>query len=292
MTTSVRKTVDNACCFRPLSDGTLRVIYEITRKCNLICKHCMVDDEYEQLSKDRMMKLMHELPEVAASKIMFTGGEPLRIHSIPELVAIASSYGIITDLNSNLTLLERSIAKELRQAGLSEATTSLDGSAESHNLMRRNTEAYGRTIRGINYLVEEGIPVDVVCIVTNDTVNYLNDVAEAVFQNGASSITYSGLIIKGRATIEMCPDDETVTQAIDKVRSQFDKPIRTVRLLNKDFSECHKGQDIIGIDAEGYVHPCLLSTIGKYINLNDYSLNEAITLLKDFRGSQKDLCED
>ena len=290
MNKSVRETIDNACCFRPLDEGGLRVIYEITKRCNLSCIHCMVTYDNEELPKKRIFELMYELPGIKASKVMFTGGEPLLIPYISSLIEILSEQYIITDLNSNLTMLTNDLAKKLKSAGLSEATTSLDGCEYSHNFIRRNQNAYAKTIKGIEYLAKENIPVDVVCIVTKHTTGYLQDAAYAAFQHGAESITYSGLILEGKATENMLPNDKQVTEAFDDIRSKFNKPVRTVRLINQDYSECHKGSDIIGIDSGGYIHPCLLSKIEKHISLKEYSLEDAVNLLRILKDDKASKC--
>lgn len=41
LTKSIKLSEDNGCCFRRIKDNGVRVIWEITNKCNLNCIHCM-----------------------------------------------------------------------------------------------------------------------------------------------------------------------------------------------------------------------------------------------------------
>lgn len=276
---SIRQSMDNSCCFRPLSDGSTRVIFEITRKCNLQCKHCMVpfENKYEPIEHERILKLMHELKENKVSKIMFTGGEPLLVEHIFDYIKIAIDNNIIVDLNSNLTLVDEQKAKLLKSIGITEITTSIDGDEFTHCSIRNNETSYKKTVSAIEFLVNEGISVDVVCTLMKLNYEKIEKVVQLCEKLGVSSITFSGLILKGRAQVsESITDLEKISTIINSLRKKFTIPIRTVRLLNDDFSICHKGMDMIGIDYLGNVHPCLQDKISSPLNIKEHTLKDCI----------------
>ena len=283
MAESVRESADNSCCFRRLSNGARRVILEVTRKCNLHCAHCMVPmDEAEPsaFSPERLKRLMYELPENGISKVMITGGEPLLVPDIVSCIRIASEQNILVDLNSNLTLIDKKMARSLREAGLKEVTTSIDGTRETHCQIRGDLGCYDKTLRAIGYLLEEGISVDVVCTVMQQNCNELEDVARTACQVGVSSLTYSGLIPDGRARDKKYSVDYAkIRETIDRIRSESTIPIRTVRMYNFDYSNCHKGIDMVGIDYKGFVHPCLQDKMSDALNLNEHTLAECISYI-------------
>ena len=280
MAVSVRENADNFCCFRRLRNGARRAILEATRNCNLHCVHCMVPmgkAEPLAISPERMEQLMYELAENGVNKLMITGGEPLLVPNILRCIRIASEHNILVDLNSNLTLVDRKMAQSLREAGLREATTSIDGAKETHCRIRGDLDCYDKTLRAIGYLIEEGISVDVVCTVMELNQNELEDVATTVRRAGASSLTYSGLILKGNAQDNSLAIDYTrVRETIERIRSEAAIPIRTVRMFNFDHLSCHKGIDIVGIDYKGLVHPCLQDKISDARNINDDTLADCI----------------
>lgn len=284
MATSLRESVDNACCFRPLSGGLTRMVFEITRKCNLNCIHCMVPCDYgktEKLDQKRLVRLMNELPENNISKIMFTGGEPLLAENIVEYIKLASAQGIIVDLNSNLTLLDENLAEELLKAGIKEVTTSIDGDEETHCRIRGNKECFQKTLKGIELLRSKNIAVDIVCMAMKSNINKLSEVITLATNLEVSSITFSGLILAGRASkLEQNIDFDKLKTEISHLRATSKIPIRTVRLFNEDFSICHKGEDMISIDYLGDIHPCLQSKMKNPMNIADCSLKDGIAYMK------------
>lgn len=276
---SERKSVDNSCCFRPLNDGSTRIIFEITRKCNLKCKHCMAPtvDKCTELSDERIKKLMSELTENNISKIMFTGGEPLLVDRIFDYIKMATDNKILVDLNTNLTLLDDIKAEKLKSSGIREVTTSIDGDEIIHCNIRNNKFSYQKTINAIKLLVNNDICVDVVCTVMKSNLHKLKEVVEVCNKLGVSSLTFSGLILEGRAQVEESLYDlQEIKKIIDNLRVTSKIPIRTVRMFNNDFSICHKGIDIIGIDYLGNVHPCLQDKIKDPLNINQHSLKDCI----------------
>ena len=75
---------------------------ELTRKCNARCKHCIVDALYEkenELSTERILKLIEELHDEGCEDITFTGGEPFLREEWPLFVQKARS------LNMNVVMM-------------------------------------------------------------------------------------------------------------------------------------------------------------------------------------------
>ena len=54
------------------------VIWEVTRRCNLKCKHCCVNggETYKDLSLDDEKKIVKELIRRKVDKVAISGGEP------------------------------------------------------------------------------------------------------------------------------------------------------------------------------------------------------------------------
>ena len=116
------------------------IIYiELTRKCNLHCKHCLNDSGNQlddELNLHNQIKLIKDMAKCGAGEIRFTGGEPLMNSNIYELIATANSLGIYTSIISNGTLISKSIANKLKEAGLKRVYISIDGCEEKNDKIR------------------------------------------------------------------------------------------------------------------------------------------------------------
>ncbi len=114
---------------RPLR--SLRV--SVTDRCNMRCRYCMPEEDYiwlpraSILSFEEIDRLVGIFAGLGVHKVRLTGGEPLLRHDLPKLVALLRSHPFLTDLalTTNGILLARH-ATELRAAGLSRVTVSLD----------------------------------------------------------------------------------------------------------------------------------------------------------------------
>ena len=105
----------------------------VTDKCNIRCRYCMPEDEYEWLPHDSILRLEETARLVGifaglgVNKVRITGGEPLVRRNLVELIKLISLDRRIKDiaLTTNGVLLQRH-AESLKQAGIGRVTVSLD----------------------------------------------------------------------------------------------------------------------------------------------------------------------
>lgn len=115
---------------RPLRD--LRV--SVTDRCNFRCTYCMPRDSIDKgsflprseiLDFEEIRRIARIFVELGVVKIRLTGGEPLLRRQLPRLVEMLSTLGVEIALTTNGVLLGDQ-ARDLRSAGLSRLTVSLD----------------------------------------------------------------------------------------------------------------------------------------------------------------------
>ena len=105
----------------------------VTDRCNLRCQYCMPEAEYQWLPREdiltfdettRLARLFHA---AGATRVRFTGGEPLLRRDLPALVAQVAAAAPWEDvaLTTNGILLAP-VADELKAAGIGRITVSLD----------------------------------------------------------------------------------------------------------------------------------------------------------------------
>lgn len=83
----------------------LRVTQEVTSRCNLRCKYCEVEGTGNELDTPTIKAMMREFKSSGTISWGFTGGEPLLLEDIGELVSYAKKLGFITSLITNGLLL-------------------------------------------------------------------------------------------------------------------------------------------------------------------------------------------
>ncbi|MEM1907630.1 MAG: radical SAM protein [Thermosphaera sp.] len=90
---------------------------ELTNNCNLRCMHCYTNSPTqsgESLSLQEWQRLLLELADMGCEIVQFTGGEPLLVEGLPDLIRLAKRLGIQkVEVFSNLTLLTEEMARFL-----------------------------------------------------------------------------------------------------------------------------------------------------------------------------------
>lgn len=159
----------------PLNDKSIRnqfsfadIVYlELTRECNLRCRHCLNNSGEimnNQLDLEEFKKLIKKLSEAGIQEIRFTGGEPIKFEGIYELIQLSTDEGICTSIGTNGTLITAEIAYKLKKAGLKKAVVSIDGTQEQHDIIRGKGN-YEKTMNGLNNLINAGIDVRVNAVI-------------------------------------------------------------------------------------------------------------------------------
>ncbi len=188
-----------------MSIPTFSASLDITRKCNLRCRHCFnySGDSYihEELSDEFLLSLPEQFRGLPVESLCLCGGEPLlRYQLIPSLIQKFKKVGIMdVNLTTNGILVTREIAKELKNAGVGNVQVSLDGEKDEHNWLRNNDCAYDGAIRAIKYLLEEGINVSVACTPTRKNIDSIVEEMDRLNLMGVSMFRMQPIMFLGRA---------------------------------------------------------------------------------------------
>ena len=192
---------------RTLPDGspTVKLIaWEITRSCNLACKHCRAEAHTEpypgELSTEEAKALIDTFPEVGDPIIILTGGEPLLRPDVFELAAYAQGKGLRCVMAPNGTLITKESAAKMKAAGISRCSISIDGpEKESHDLFRGVPGAFEASLRGIELLKEQGIEFQINSTVTKSNLSRFKDIFHLADRLGAAAWHIFLLVPMGRA---------------------------------------------------------------------------------------------
>ncbi|EFO80463.1 elongator protein 3/MiaB/NifB, putative [Oscillochloris trichoides DG-6] len=146
-----RHAVASRSAYRPLY-----VKIKLTFACNLRCAMCRHwrEERPPPLPLTHWQHLIDDLAALGCRKLHFSGGEPLLAPYLPDLVAQATRLGIRVTLTTNGTLLEKTLARHLVEAGLRGVNISLDSPIRKiHDRLRGVPGAWKATLRGVRHIV-------------------------------------------------------------------------------------------------------------------------------------------
>ena len=181
------------------------VAWEVTRSCNLACKHCRAEAHSEPYPGEADTKtakaFIDTLPEVGSPIIIFTGGEPLLRPDIFELASYARDKGMRAVMAPNGTLITAEKAKLLAESGIQRCSISIDGAdAASHDAFRGVPGAFEGALQGIAYLREAGVPFQVNTTVTKGNLAHFKRIFALAEKLGAAAWHIFLLVPMGRAS--------------------------------------------------------------------------------------------
>ena len=174
----------SACPFNFSNDLGERVLWEITFKCNLRCRHCLYYVDEKRFSDDltlcQIKTIVDSMKKSNVKYIWLSGGEPLIRLDIFDIIEYITQKDIVASLSTNGTLIDsEDYANRLKKAGISYVHISLDGvSPGVHDKLRGVVGSYEKTVRAISYLVNARIKVGISFMVTETSIN---EVCEMIF---------------------------------------------------------------------------------------------------------------
>ena len=145
---------DGAASARPM-----RVTFEPTRRCNLNCAMCYIDESKRRQKVDELDLAEFEtlLDDVRVRGINLVGGEPLMRRDLFDLLDVLRRRRIKVDsLTTNGTMIGREKADRLADlvaaGALASVTMSLDGRETLHNEIRGSDKAFSLLAAGVEHL--------------------------------------------------------------------------------------------------------------------------------------------
>ena len=190
-----------------LDHSPLIAFYELTRACDLVCKHCRASAQSLpnpfELSPEKSRQLVHQLTEFPRPPaLVLTGGDPLKRADIYELIDYAVKRGLEVAITPSATpLVTAEALTRLRAAGISRLAVSLDGAdAATHDRIRGVFGSHKRTWEILADAKSLAIPLQVNTVLTPDNVDQIERLADQLDHRGIVLWSLFFLVPVGRAS--------------------------------------------------------------------------------------------
>ncbi len=219
------------------------VAWNMTRTCNLHCRHCYMDADAEkhagELTTEEAKHFIDDLAAFRVPALLLSGGEPLVRQDFFELAGYASAHGVRPTLSTNGTLIDEDAAKKIKAAGVAYVGVSLDGPQHVNDEFRGKKGAYGAAMRGIQNCVAVGQRVGLRFTINKANVDHLDEIFDFIEQEHIDRACFYHLVYAGRGEAMA---DEDVTP--EESRRAMDTIIRRTR----DYEERGLEKEILTVD--------------------------------------------
>ena len=183
-----------------MDEGPETIIWIVTSKCNLNCRHCYtLPYRFERdLNTSIVKKIIEEAADAGVEHIHYTGGEPLLRNDIFDILWHTIELGIDTSLFTNATLVNDEIAARLARTSVT-IYTSIDGHNREVYESIRGLGTWSKFLRGVRELVEYGLYVHMNISVTELNWMYIDKIIRKAVELGASSVSLIPAMPAGNA---------------------------------------------------------------------------------------------
>jgi MoaA/NifB/PqqE/SkfB family radical SAM enzyme len=187
----------------------LRVYWELTRACDLACRHCRAEAvrfrHPDELDTAAGLRLLERLAAFGDPKphVVLTGGDPLKRGDLFVLIAAARALGLAVSVAPSATpLLGAAEIRQLKEAGVEAISLSLDGSTpERHDAFRGIAGTFERTLAAARAACDAGLPFQINTLAARETLGDLPAIYRLASALGAARWSLFFLVSVGRGTM-------------------------------------------------------------------------------------------
>jgi len=285
----------------------LRVMFELTYRCNFNCRHCYVPQsyrEYRELKTKEVFSVLDQLADIGCFYLGFTGGEPFLRKDIMKILWYAKRKGFEIIIYTNGSLIDEKIAEEL--AHLRPNKVDITIPAMTEDAFERITEAEGshkKVFKAIEILHKKGVELGFKTCVLKENENEIKDIQDFAASLDAMHrlddmlspcLDGSGEPYKYRGSLDSLGSLSSFRpfSSLDKECSLSTKPPTTENqtLNTENLFKCGVGISQAAITPFGELKMCLMIDYPKY-NILDTEHRTPNTEHRTQRANLKDAWE-
>ena len=178
------------------------VIWNLTRRCNLKCRHCYTvsaDVDFPgELSHEQAMGVLDDLGDFGIPALILSGGEPMGRFDFFELAEAARKKVRFLALSTNGTKIHGEAADRVAEIGFQYVGISIDGIGKTNDWFRGVDGAFDDALRGVRECKARGIKVGLRFTLTRDNEAQLPDLLKLCDDEGVDKFYLSHLVYAGR----------------------------------------------------------------------------------------------
>jgi Fe-coproporphyrin III synthase len=186
------------------------VIWNLTRRCNLTCKHCYAfsaNHEYPgELNEAEMLAVLDDLKAFRVPALILSGGEPLLSAHLWPVARRASELKFHLGLSTNGTLIDAAMADRITAHGFDYVGISLDGMRATHDQFRRQQGAFDASLGALRMLRERGVNVGMRYTMTAMNADDFPALLDLMREHSVGKFYFSHLNYAGRGNVHRARD--------------------------------------------------------------------------------------
>ena len=244
----------------------LRVVFiELTKKCNLRCKHCYVPNcgDYVEHVNDSQMTfakicdLISQVDELGVMELQLTGGEPFILPFALEIIKEVQKRLIPCSIFTNGTLITKDIFRYISENNYGLIFyISLDGYQKTHDSFRRSRGSFQKTTETIKRLLRTECDIRINTSIGRHNIAEMRQFIEFVKNEFGVLPRLVTVEPIGRANAEMTITAEEFAGLLQESHNTFEFLDSHDSIADWSTPACGIGSSMLFVDAYGNVSFC------------------------------------
>lgn len=189
------------------AQAPLLVIWEVTRACQLACRHCRASAidlrDPRELTLDEGKALLERVHAMGTPIMVLTGGDPIQRDDLEDLIRHGKELGLrMGTIPAGTPRLTRERLRSLKEAGVDQVAFSIDApTAAKHDAFRNVPGSFDLTLQGARWARELDIPLQINTVLSQYNVDDFAALAELVESLGIVFWEVFFLVPTGRGSV-------------------------------------------------------------------------------------------
>lgn len=269
----------------------------LTNSCNLRCKYCNIYNlNSPDLPTKKLLNIINELAKENCLMINFTGGEPFLYKNLWQVLKHCKKLNIKTVVTSNGLLIPK-YAHYLKY--IDKLFLSLDGPKSINNKIR-GAQSYEAIIDSLAVAKKYHLKPVIKTTLSQINYKYIKDILIFARRNNLSiQFEFISKIPLTKNKIDrLCISKQQKQNIINKIgfyKKQHYPILNSLSalkfILKNHHIKCAFGNIAFRISNNGYLYNCWRQKNNSYIDLNKYTVRQALKLLPPCQEKYCDLCD-
>ena len=201
------------------------LLAELTYRCPLHCPYCSnppLGRAGGELSTADWQRVLREAAQLGVLHVGFSGGEPLQRPDLEELVAVARSAGLYSNLITSAVGLTRARAEALKAAGLDAVQISFQSDLPSRADKIAGARAHAAKLEAARLVRDLGFPLTMNVVLHRGNIDRLAQVLDLAVEIGADRIELANTQFYGWAFLNravLLPSRRQIDEALQITRA-------------------------------------------------------------------------
>ena len=256
----------------------LRVMFELTYRCNFFCRHCYVplsyreEPEKAELKTEEIFLILDQLKDIGCFYLGFTGGEPFVREDIMDILWYSKKKGVEIIIYTNGSLINEKIASQLEHLRPNKVDITIP--AMSKDAFERITGVEGsrdKVFKAIDLLHKNQVNLGFKTCVLEENENEIEEIRRFATSLGAPHRLDDMLCPRldgSREPYRYRGQMADETSHSSEVRSQKTEDRGEKANVTRNLFKCGVGVSQAAITPSGELKMCLLIDYPKYKILN------------------------